>query len=160
MARIGGRGWPACRMAVFNGNSPNPWFSLLRSAETLELWFLSLRSKFNCAENYCKFESNMSRSQKCFSGVKFYGISNRIFIPKNLLLKILVWRRSKLKFEFPRCKLKKSLRICTWFENSGHSIEELIGPIPVITAHPTSPGDISMTINLPVAAAHGSTAGE
>ena len=31
-------------------------------------------------------------------------------------------------------------------------IEELIGPIPVIMAHPTSPKDISMTINLPVVA--------
>ena len=30
--------------------------------------------------------------------------------------------------------------------------EELIGPIPVIMAHPTSPEDISMTINLPVVA--------
>ena len=31
-------------------------------------------------------------------------------------------------------------------------IEELIGPIPVIMAHPTSLDDISMTINLPVVA--------
>ena len=30
--------------------------------------------------------------------------------------------------------------------------EELIGPIPVIMALPTSPEDISMTMNLPVAA--------
>ena len=67
----------AGRMAVFDGNSPNPCLSSVRSAETLELawlWFTSsvLRaSKFTCDENYCKFEINLSslRIQKGFLGL-------------------------------------------------------------------------------------------
>ena len=92
----------AGRMAVFNGNSPNPCFPPLRSAETLD-WLCFLRaSKFNSDENYCKFESNLSRSQKFFSGLKFMASLTDFYSEEFAVEKCGPGlEKVKVKFEFP-----------------------------------------------------------